>query len=103
MTIIFNTILGKRIPQLCTCLAQRSQFTINYVSNNELSTEENKFLEKILYKDFELHVDFISKNEEANLIAEVDKVFRRTKYEFDHWDNVSVNNAFKIEHNLFVN
>ena len=34
--------------------------------------------------------DFLTENEEESLISEVNKYMKRLRYEFDHWDNVSL-------------
>ena len=42
-----------------------------------------------LSRDMQIHQDFITSDEEKNLLDEVEKKFKRTKYQFDHWDDVS--------------
>lgn len=39
--------------------------------------------------DMQVLPDFISEHEEANLLAELEPVLKKMRYEFDHWDNVS--------------
>lgn len=34
--------------------------------------------------------EFVTKEEEAAMLAELDPQLKRMRYEFDHWDNVSV-------------
>lgn len=40
-----------------------------------------------LSRDMKIHQDFITSDEEKNLLDEVEKKFKRTKYQFDHWDD----------------
>lgn len=46
-----------------------------------------KEIEETMKKDFVLLKEFITIEEESNLMLEIEKSFRRTKYEYDHWDN----------------
>lgn len=32
--------------------------------------------------------DFVTEQEEANLVEEVEPIFKRTRYQFSHWDDV---------------
>ena len=38
-----------------------------------------------------LTLDFITENEETEMMSDVEMTFRRRKYEYDHWDRVSYN------------
>lgn len=40
-----------------------------------------------LIRDMQLTLDFITEPEEAQLQTEFDKVMKRMRYEYDHWDN----------------
>lgn len=39
-----------------------------------------------------VHYDFITEFEETSLLNEVLPYMNRLRYEFDHWDNVSLKN-----------
>ena len=54
-----------------------------------------KEIEETMKKDFVL-LEFITIEEESNLMLEIEKSFRRTKYEYDHWDNVSFLSFYSI-------
>lgn len=40
-------------------------------------------------RDMQVLPDFVSEQEEASLLAELEPVLKKMRYEFDHWDNVS--------------
>ncbi|XP_055951376.1 alpha-ketoglutarate-dependent dioxygenase alkB homolog 7, mitochondrial-like isoform X1 [Argiope bruennichi] len=40
----------------------------------------------IVSEHFKLYENFISESEEENLMKEIDPIFKRRRYEFDHWD-----------------
>ena len=42
-----------------------------------------------LVTDLLLYDDFINLQEQDSLMREIDRSFRRTKYQYDHWDGVS--------------
>lgn len=60
--------------------------------NADVNPEKLGFLEQIIDENFDLYIDIISNQECDSLMREVDKSFRRTKYEYDHWDGVSATN-----------
>ena len=70
------------------------------VANSErhYSTDESKSyldvkdpkLKEIISRDMIVKTDFLTENEEESLISEVNKYMKRLRYEFDHWDNVSL-------------
>lgn len=41
--------------------------------------------------DMQVLPNFISEQEEASLLGELEPVLKKMRYEFDHWDNVSYN------------
>ena len=43
-----------------------------------------------LQKSMEIYPNFISKEEETTIMNEIGPYMRRLRYEFDHWDKVSV-------------
>lgn len=45
--------------------------------------------------------NFITSEEEENLMKEVEPILKRRRYEFDHWDNVSILFEYK-QHGTFT-
>lgn len=41
-------------------------------------------------RDMQVFPEFVSEPEEASLMEELEPVLRRMRYEFDHWDDVSI-------------
>ena len=39
--------------------------------------------------DMQIHQDFISLDEEGDLLKELEEKFKRARYQYDHWDDVS--------------
>lgn len=37
-----------------------------------------------------LHTNFLTLNEEQSITGELEPYLKRMKYEFDHWDDVSI-------------
>lgn len=46
-------------------------------------------LKQIFEKDLIIKEDFISEEEEASLLNEIEPYMKRLRYEYDHWDEVS--------------
>ena len=78
-----------------------ARFLSNYSVGKPLENVAEKFssfkndgnnveLRKVLNSDLKLYLNFINEQEQADLMKEIDKTFRRTKYEYDHWDGVSI-------------
>ena len=59
----------------------------------DVNPEKLGFLQNIIEENFDLYIDIISNQECDSLMREVDKLFQRTKYEYDHWDGVSTTNV----------
>ena len=59
----------------------------------DVNPEKLGFLQNIIEENFDLYIDIISNQECDVLMREVDKLFQRTKYEYDHWDGVSTTNV----------
>lgn len=55
----------------------------------DFSPNCEKWREKLSH-DMQIHRDFVSADEENNLLEEVELKFKRSKYQFDHWDDVSL-------------
>ena len=39
-------------------------------------------------RDMSVHADFVSADEEKNLMDELEVKFKRSRYQYDHWDDV---------------
>lgn len=57
--------------------------------NLEFSPECDEAMRQMLVKDFQIHKDFINVEEENNLLEELELKFKRSRYQYDHWDDVS--------------
>lgn len=49
-----------------------------------------------LSRDIDLYEDFITEEEEASMLAEVEPYLQKLHYEFDHWDDVSRSLKFLV-------
>lgn len=49
-----------------------------------------------LVASMKVHYDFISESEEKSLLNEIEPYMKQLRYEFDHWDNVSLESHLKI-------
>ena len=52
--------------------------------------EELKNVQDLVVGNLEVREDFITEEEESFLLKEVEPYLKRQKYQFDHWDDVSV-------------
>lgn len=43
--------------------------------------------------DFAIIPNFITEKEESSLLKEIEKTWKRVKYEYSHWDNVSTHSS----------
>ncbi|XP_066926480.1 alpha-ketoglutarate-dependent dioxygenase alkB homolog 7, mitochondrial-like [Clytia hemisphaerica] len=55
------------------------------IFNNE-NAERGDYLKNVVEQDFTLIENFITEKEEDDLMKEIEKAFRRTRYQYDHWD-----------------
>lgn len=55
----------------------------------EFSPACDSKMRDMLKKDMQVHLDFITPEEEKSLMDELEPKFRRTRYQFDHWDDVN--------------
>ncbi|XP_063220252.1 alpha-ketoglutarate-dependent dioxygenase alkB homolog 7, mitochondrial [Bacillus rossius redtenbacheri] len=44
-------------------------------------------LQKVFCKDMQVIFDFLSEKDEKSLVEEAEKLLKRLRYEYDHWDN----------------
>ncbi|GBP20831.1 Alpha-ketoglutarate-dependent dioxygenase alkB homolog 7, mitochondrial [Eumeta japonica] len=58
--------------------------------------EEEVELRANVLRDMQVLPNFVSEQEEASLMAEVDPYLRKLRYEFDHWDNFFRNLRLRI-------
>ena len=52
-------------------------------------------IEQIMIKDMLIYEDFITKEEETCILEEVEPYMKRLRYEYAHWDDVSLKNSTK--------
>jgi len=82
---------------LCKNNEQAHLTHVRHVSTGLSSAENNidylvcsdKDTYNILSKDMKIIYDFISEEEESNILKEIEPYFKRLKYESSHWDDVS--------------
>ncbi|GFS63970.1 alpha-ketoglutarate-dependent dioxygenase alkB homolog 7, mitochondrial [Trichonephila inaurata madagascariensis] len=60
----------------------------NILVNDDNEDAEQKLFENELRNPMtqSLHENFISNSEEESLLKEIDPIFKRRRYQFDHWD-----------------
>ena len=57
-------------------------------TSGSLDPGEVREFQDLVCKDLVVQDDFISESEEKQLLNEVKKYLKKTKYEYDHWDGV---------------
>jgi len=62
----------------------------NVIINPKCTEKNRAFVEDVMSNDFGLYLRFINVNDEKELMKDVEKSFRRTKYEYNHWDGAIV-------------
>ena len=60
------------------------------------STEELETVQDLVVGNLEVCGNFISEEEQTLLLKEIEPYLKRQKYQYDHWDNVSVITASNI-------
>lgn len=72
---------------------------ISKSNDNSINIELND----VVNNNFSLLKNFISTEEETALLKEIEKSFRRTRYEYDHWDGVrNLLNIFSVCYFCFI-
>lgn len=54
----------------------------------EFSAACDTKMKEMFQKNMEVHPDFITPEEEKSLMDELEPKFKRSRYQFDHWDDV---------------
>jgi hypothetical protein len=90
-----RAVLKRAIPLSATCSHSRSTCstpaeTRGISPNLEFSPDCDEATRQMLEKDFQVYKDFISAEEENNLLEELEVKFKRSRYQYDHWDDVSL-------------
>lgn len=80
----FTRYLSSRAPDL-----RDEETSISFISDG-CSTEELEKVQDLVVGNLEIREDFVSEEEEGMLLKEVEPYLKRQKYQFDHWDDVSV-------------
>ena len=89
-----RSALKRAIPLSATCSHSKSMCstpaeTHKTSPNLEFSPDCDEAMRQMLEKDFQIHKDFINAEEEKNLLEELELKFKRSRYQYDHWDDVS--------------
>lgn len=69
----------------------------NVIINPKCTEKNREFVEDVMSNDFGLYLKFINVNDEEELMKDVAKSFRRTKYEYNHWDGVNFLGLFYFD------
>lgn len=91
----FSRYLSSRASNLT-----EKESRISFITDS-CSVEERENVQDLVDGNLEVREDFISEQEESLLLKEVEPYLKRQKYQYDHWDDVSVMSSFL--HNLFYN
>lgn len=91
----FSRYLSSRASNLT-----EEESRISFITDS-CSVEERENVQDLVDGNLEVREDFISEQEESLLLKEVEPYLKRQKYQYDHWDDVSVMSSFL--HNLFYN
>ena len=85
---IVNT---KYIRLLCSASSYINNADKYVIINSNIAACEKHVdeIQRVLKENLFLYDNFISGGEHDELMNEVNKSFRRAKYEYDHWDGVS--------------
>lgn len=78
---------------LTNLFSMRINESVNKTISSNITTyydTKDISLEKEIHTNMLVQEDFLSENEEMSLFHEVDPYMRRLRYEYDHWDNVSI-------------
>jgi len=89
-----RAVLKRAIPLSATCSHSRSTCSTPAETRKippylDFSPECDEATRQMLVKDFQVHKDFISAEEENNILGELELKFKRSRYQYDHWDDVS--------------
>ncbi|KAG8174625.1 hypothetical protein JTE90_004421 [Oedothorax gibbosus] len=68
------------------CRYHRSTKEVNGTQHLTNIWTSNSTAFDLIQENFVLHENFVTENEEKNLLAEIDPIFKRRRYQFDHWD-----------------
>ncbi|XP_015917252.1 alpha-ketoglutarate-dependent dioxygenase alkB homolog 7, mitochondrial [Parasteatoda tepidariorum] len=81
---IFTCMKYQTVATTLHYLRSVSRNVENHVLNavNYLSGE----VTESVHKDFKLYANFLTEDEEIELMNEIDPIFKRRRYQFDHWD-----------------
>lgn len=80
-------VIPNKLPHFGHFFKRRAGKCSNFLLLDFSPKCDEQWKEK-LSRDMQIYQDFITSDEEKNLLDEVEKKFKRTKYQFDHWDDV---------------
>lgn len=97
-----RTALKRAIPLSVICSRSRtmcfSPAEPRAISPNlEFSPDCDEAMTKRLGVDMQIHKDFINAEEEKNLLEELELKFKRSRYQYDHWDDVTWNFIINVD------
>ncbi|VDM27452.1 unnamed protein product [Hydatigera taeniaeformis] len=72
----------------CSLRCQSSRVTVLSGPNNHPVEFQNAFVKKLVSEELITIPDFISEEEEQNLLSEIVPIFSRLCYQTSHWDDV---------------
>ena len=70
------------------CLSPAEFRTIT--PNLDFSPDCDEAMRNRFQVDMQIHKDFISVEEERNMLEELELKFKRSRYQYDHWDDVYI-------------
>lgn len=91
----FSSINAKSIRYFTRYLSSRAnnlreeESRISFITDG-CSIEELENVQDLVDGNLEVRENFISEEEESLLLKEVEPYLKRQKYQYDHWDDVSV-------------
>ena len=91
----FSSINAKSVRYFTRYLSSRANnlreedSRISFITDG-CSVEELENVQDLVDGNLEVREDFISEEEESLLLKEVEPYLKRQKYQYDHWDDVSV-------------
>ena len=86
--LITRRISSSRNPLLSSAVNNSHKYLV-LDTNHAACQQRVEKVRSALVTDLLLYDDFVNQQEHDSLMKEIDRSFRRTKYQYDHWDGVS--------------
>lgn len=90
-----SALNGKSLRYLTRYLSSRApvlreeEARISFITDG-CSIEELEKVQDLVSGNLEIRENFVSEEEEGLLLKEVEPYLKRQKYQYDHWDDVSI-------------